>query len=223
MENFKITIGDDGKPTQYFNGKRFKLQPGERYFNTGKWKMHQWVWVQTYGEYDKKKFHVHHKDENTWNNEPENLILKEKSKHLGDHTKKYFKDNPDKLKQFYTKGVENAKEWHKSDDGIEWHKQHAKDYNFGVFDYGIRVCIACNKEFNARHVSAAVCSDKCGAKHRRDSGIDNETRKCVICGNEFISNKYLKQKCCSKKCGATLGHINNGHKTKCFSKSDMIF
>ena len=107
-KDFGITIGDDGLPTQKFNGKDFKLYPREHYFSRGTKRMHVQVWESVNGK-TPKGFHIHHKDGNTWNNSIDNLECIEGKKHLSIHGKERFKNNPEWAKAFHAKGIEKAK------------------------------------------------------------------------------------------------------------------
>ena len=113
---------------QSFNGKEYKLYPGERYFSRGCKRLHREVWKSYYGDIP-KGYHVHHKDENTWNNEIENLELVKGSEHVRIHAEEHKKDpnfirrvkaNLDYARTF-------ANEWHKSDGGREWHSKWLKN------------------------------------------------------------------------------------------------
>jgi len=63
-----------------------------------------------------------------------------------------------------------------------------------------KICPNCNKEFSARRNKQIFCSKPC-SKAKTKNG---ETKKCVICGNEFyVKGTQLrrgKSECCSKKC-----------------------
>lgn len=69
-------------------------------------------------------------------------------------------------------------------------------------------CVQCGSEYETRAMAEHLrfCSKRCKAKHRRDSGVDNETRTCHQCGGTFTCNRYDKTKHCSKPCGATCQH-----------------
>ena len=74
-----ITRTDERGRTLYvqvFNGKEYKLYAGERYFSRGTKRLHREVWKLYNGQIP-KGYHVHHKDENTWNNDISNLELVE--------------------------------------------------------------------------------------------------------------------------------------------------
>ena len=165
--DFEIKIGDDGIPKQFFRGRSFKLQPGERYFNNGSTRMHCYVWETIHERKKPNGFHIHHIDGNSWNNRPENLEIMESKLHLGEHIKKRIKENPDWFKEFYKKGIESAKSWHKSDEGREWHRQHAIKQNFGNTDFGMGKCEQCGTDYQRKKSHARFCHQNCKAKALR--------------------------------------------------------
>jgi len=52
------------------------------------------------------------------------------------------------------------------------------------------------------------CSANCTNKWRRANHLDDEERKCVICGNKFIVNKYYKKETCGMECKRELIKIH---------------
>lgn len=196
-----IYIGKDGLPKQSFNGKEYTLYPKERYFSRGSKRMHTDVWIFHNGPV-LKGFHVHHVNENTWDNRIENLECIEKFKHLSEHAKKKMQDESFKVR-FYSLGIEAAKEWHKSPEGREWHRNHAKNFNFGHKEYGIRNCKHCQKEFTAKSSHASFCHNNCKSAWRRKNNPDLEQRICVICSKEFTTQRYNNSKTCSALCAKT--------------------
>jgi hypothetical protein len=196
--DFKIQVRDDGTVFQTAYGRTYNLPAGETYFQMGE-SMHREVYVKNFGDIP-KGFHVHHKDFNPWNNRPENLQAMLASKHIAMHAKKRFKDNVEWFKGFQKKGVEASKTWHSSKEGIEWHKQHAKNSNFSKHDFGEADCVVCSTPFKKYQKKQTICSPKCVSKHRRDSGVDNEKRVCINCKKPFTVNKYSAAKNCSKSC-----------------------
>jgi hypothetical protein len=165
--DFEIKIGDKGLPQQFYRGKSFTLSSGERYFNNGKNKMHWWVWEHEHGRKRPKGYHIHHIDGNTWNNRIENLELIESKKHLSSHIKKRVEENKEWFIEFHKKGIAKAPEWHKSPEGIKWHKEHAKNHNFGKQDYGMAKCLLCEKEYLKKTAFAKYCHPNCKAKALR--------------------------------------------------------
>ena len=164
--DFQITIGDDLKLYQCFNGRKYTLHPGERYFRRHKYAMHWHVWEFYHGKRP-KGFHVHHIDDDPWNNQPDNLSLEKSSHHLSEHGKRRHKDNPEWSKEFYTKGIEAAKEWHSSPDGIAWHKEQGKR-TWIDRQYVAKICQLCGNEYKTRHAGCSkYCNQNCKAKANR--------------------------------------------------------
>jgi hypothetical protein len=115
--------------------------------------------------------------------------------------KRAIKNNPEFAKEFHAKGIEKAKEWHKSAEGREWHRQHAIAKGFGIFKKVERICTVCSKVFIANVEHHKICTAKCKSKQRRNSGVDNITKQCKYCSKEFETNKYSGIIYCSRKCG----------------------
>ena len=212
-----------------FNGITFRRYPNSRnksdsmYYRAsgglrkqGIAYLHHEVWRAHYGEIP-EGCHVHHKDGDTTNNDISNLAAVPASKHLSRHTLERISKNPKWIANALDKARDKAKIWHKSREGREWHRQHgletaAKRKNIPKVT---KTCEQCGGEYETMPDRAGIsryCSRACHAKHRRDSGIDNETRRCAICGNEFVVNRYSKIKTCSKEC-STRSMLNNRRKS----------
>ena len=165
-KDFGIKIGNDGLPTQTFNGKEYKLYPREKYFSRGCKRMHSVVWEQSNGKVP-KGFHIHHKDENTWNNSIDNLECIEGKEHLSEHGRKRFQENPEFAKEFQSKGIEKAKEWHASEEGKLWHSIQGKG-TWVNREYKKYNCEQCGSEFESRHSGIVkYCHNNCKAKALR--------------------------------------------------------
>ncbi len=89
---------------------RQKINVGYLHVRIGKpkqkaslWKVHQLVWLAFHPEYDRKKygrqFIIHHKDHNKQNNCLDNLELISALEHRQEHTKDYWKKNPNGTKR----------------------------------------------------------------------------------------------------------------------------
>lgn len=96
-----------------------------------------------------------------------------------------------------------AAEWHKTKSGSEWHKQHYQKMKHLLHAKHKIVCDQCGIEYYAE--KGRFCSNACKSKWRRNNGLDNVMRKCVVCGSEFVTNKYSDTVTCSRSCGRTLG------------------
>ncbi len=189
----------------HMSPQTYRLQNGERYFNTHDRKMHWDVWEYHNGS-RRKGYHIHHIDGNAQNNRIENLEEVEASKHLSNHQKQYIKDNPKWFKEFYTKGTEAAKLWAKTPEGrkrkSETSKRLAQESRFWEQTFGEAECKQCSTEFTRQTTEHDFCSNRCKSAWRRSKGIDNVTRICKWCKKEWTLNKYSKAKCCSKMCAS---------------------
>ena len=147
----------------------FTAQAGDR--------LHRAIWEDYHKKQIPEGFCIHHIDENTLNNDITNLQLISITDHQKHHSIERLQDSKYKkfLQDTLSKAQESAKEWHSSEEGREWHSQHAKDVWNNAQQY-LHTCVICKHEFTTRTAKANVCSQKCFAKQRRDSGIDNETR-----------------------------------------------
>ncbi|MCE8612732.1 HNH endonuclease [Bacteroides fragilis] len=199
-----ITRTDERGRTLYvqvFNGKEYKLYAGERYFSRGTKRLHREVWKFYNGQIP-KGYHVHHKDENTWNNDISNLELVEMHAHLRHHAEEQSRDN--ELLAWRRENIAKASKfavgWHKSEEGRKWHSKKAKE-QFANAKPETFICEWCGKEFSAiSNGNNKFCSNKCKTAYRYHSGTDNEKRKCKWCGNEFVANKYSKTEFCCRRC-----------------------
>lgn len=190
-------------PIQNFNGKDYHLYPGERYFTRGTKKLHREVWKCHNGEIE-IGYNIHHINGISTDNRIENLEKLKSKIHLGKHQKEKLESNQEYKNRFISLGIEASKEWHKSERGLKWHSEHAIKIKFGYNrNYGIRQCDVCGVSFNATYHTHRFCSNSCKSKYRIISGMDNIQRSCIICGNDFTTNKYLKVKTCSKNCANT--------------------
>jgi hypothetical protein len=183
-----------------FCGKLYKLHKGERYFSRGNKRLHVEVWKHHNGQIP-KGFDIHHIDWNHKNNSIENLKIVLSKDHQSFHAKKRFIENPEHKRKFYEAGIIAAKEWHKSEEGKQWHSQHAKNTGFGKFEYGESNCIQCSEKYTRKSSTQHFCSNKCKSKYRRDNGLDDEIRKCDHCGQVYSVNRFSKQRYCSMVCG----------------------
>lgn len=163
-------------------------------------RLHRYIWQKYNGEIP-KGFDIHHIDKNKDNNDISNLQLLTITEHQKIHAikneeeLKILRQNIDKIRPLAIK-------WHKSEDGRQWHKKHAKEVyeNLQEKEY---VCQNCGKIFKKLPLGTnKFCSNKCKSAYRRKTGVDNVERTCEKCGKLFLINKYAKTKkcrCCSGK------------------------
>ncbi len=168
--------------------------------------LHRDIWKFHHGEIP-EGFHIHHRDENALNNHIDNL----EALHPKEHGRKH-KLTPNKKRAIaYRKtrlyALEKARKaavnWHRSDEGREWHRKHAKKL-IAERKKIIKICEFCNNKYQTISISSKdrFCSEKCKSSWRRNSGLDNENRNCEFCKKVFTTNKYTSQKFCSLSCVA---------------------
>lgn len=187
-----------------FDGHKFRLYKGERYYR-GYYKkkktyLHIAIWEFHNGPVP-KGFDVHHKDENPFHNDISNFELISNSKHRSDHTLKRAESDPEGFKKAIEAAREAARAWHGSEEGRRWHSEHGKQTWIGRETLKV-TCIKCGSEYDVLRGTKkkGFCSPACQSAFRRDSGVDNEERKCVVCGSIFTVNRYSKTRTCSKDC-----------------------
>jgi hypothetical protein len=170
---------------------------GPYYQNRGR-RLHRMVWIFHHG-LPPAGYHVHHIDGDAANNDVDNLRLLPSFEHLSTHNKPRHEYHMRHIKLMQ----DLAKKWHVSPEGRSWHGEHAKEAwaKRGLQTYN---CAKCGIAFETRHRYGedqnTFCSNKCKAQYRRDSGADNVTRVCEVCGREFLANKYAKVRFCSEEC-----------------------
>jgi len=186
-------------PSQEFNGKTYYLYPGAKYYTKSNKRLHRVVWEFSNGKVP-KGYHIHHIDNDRSNNDISNLQMICGKKHISTHAKIFHLLNPEFARTNISKHQHVCRKWHASEEGIKQHRKQAIEQGFGNLTYGERKCIVCNSDYTAKTKIQKICSNNCRAKFRRDSGVDNEIRKCIKCNKEFLTNKYSKVKRCGLKC-----------------------
>lgn len=187
---------------QEFNGTRFYLC-GNYFQQDGK-ALHREVWTETHGPVP-EGFEVHHRDHDRTNNSLGNLELLEGTEHARLHA-----NNPDNRRRALEQlpaARERAKEWHQSEEGRAWHKEHYSKMADSLHAREERTCEECGTGFLGlvgKPERNRFCSNKCKTKWRYKSGGDNEERTCEVCGEAFTINKYWTTRTCSRTCGRKL-------------------
>lgn len=175
---------------------------------------HVYVWEKHNGKIP-NGFSVHHLDKDPRNNDISNLALMSYSSHSSHHAK----ENADKARKTMNEIVRPAAiEWHQSEEGSEWHKQHYDDVTSKVWNKLVtKTCTVCGKEYQVKSSAAnhsLYCSNYC--KRRSPAAIAHhdvnlekqrefmkshlEERVCPVCGKTFSARKYYRTKCCSPEC-----------------------
>lgn len=187
--------------TIVYNGMRFTKSGGRKYYRStkAKYDLHRYIWIHNNGEIP-EGFHIHHKDGNVENNELSNLECINGRKHLSLHGKNLSEETKEKMRKNLAIQNPKAKEWHSSEEGKKWHKEHYEKTKDKLFVEIKLVCRCCGKEYTTTKHDSKFCSNNCRSKNRRNLGIDNVVKMCEYCGKEYISNKYQNIRFCSKSC-----------------------
>jgi hypothetical protein len=128
------------------------------------------------------------------------------------HSKKYHKEHPGFAASNIAISQDKCREWHRSEEGIRWHKEHAEV--FTNRNKATIICIYCGKEAkydefcSKRWDGHVFCSNNCKSAYRRRSGVDNITVYCPDCKEPKIQNKYAKV-CRCKPCQYKARHKIN--------------
>ena len=191
------TFRRDPKTGYYLCTKNTDVQKRER--------LHVFVWRKANGDVA-EGYHIHHVDGDKRNNEIENLVCISKESHASHHGKIYAENNRDAMiKNLKENAIPAAAKWHGSKEGKEWHSKHAKETMANI-EWKQYKCQQCGKTYWAMPIGGnhKFCSNACKTRARNISGVDNEERRCEICGQTFLSNKYQKKASCSQECSAIL-------------------
>lgn len=197
--------------TACFDGYKFRKDLKTGYYLSNKptyqgkrERLHRYVWRYFNGPIP-NGFHIHHADEDKGHNDIENLRCIPGTLHTRHHANEYAANNYQEILENLDKNVRpKACEWHKSDAGRAWHKEHYA-MSIGKAEPVLHKCQVCGKEyFSKKKVQSKFCGNNCRAAYRRKLGADDETRTCKVCGKEFTTNKYTNTKCCSRECAGIL-------------------
>lgn len=208
------------KYEQFFDGIKFTSLTVDGYYKHQGLQifMHRYVWEYYNGKIP-KGYEVHHKDLNRANNNIDNLQLLTIAEHRKLHADLLTQEQREwKRNNMNTIVHEAAKAWHKSKEGHEWHVQHGKETALKQKIFH-NVCIVCEKPFDSKQRVAKYCSGACKQKYSRLTRQYTIKAVCVICGKEFLTDKYRPCKTCSKSCGVALAWRNGktgkiGNKTR---------
>jgi hypothetical protein len=195
----------------YFDGYKFTRDDKTGYYlnSTIRQRLHRYVW-EFYNGPIPKGYHIHHKDFNKANNDISNLQLLSFEEHEKLHGEAHAADEGFRVwaKANLAKTARpKASEWHKSEEGREWHKKQFEKSRSKIFIERDFICENCGKAFKSTQTESRFCSNNCKSAWRRKAGLDNEKRICASCGSPFIVNKYSKTECCSRSCSMRLRHL----------------
>lgn len=156
--------------TQYFNGGLYRIYPSDRYYSRGGKKLHRDVWRSAFGDIP-ARCHIHHRDSIPSNNALANLECLDSTEHLSLTWHAQERD------QHFTQNArDKAADWHGSEAGRLWHKQHAEKHKaWTKWKREPMPCQHCAKTFDGL-VRAGnpqrYCSDSCKVAAYRARGAD---------------------------------------------------
>lgn len=147
--------------------------------------LHRAVWEYYNGKIP-YGFQIHHIDGNKDNNDISNLECLSIHDHLSMHSKAEMEKNTMHRELFQKNGIEAARKWHKSPEGIEWHKEHAKCMSKTYGKTFHHVCKECGKDFFGG-LQAEFCCNPCMQKFKYwQKRGKRPLPKCKWCGKEFM-------------------------------------
>lgn len=198
---------------QFFNGIRFTRTYDSAYFrnmNVTPHGMHRYVW-QFYNGPIPEGYEIHHKDGNKANNDISNLECLERCEHKRLHGRMLTEEDREwRRRNLEENARPKASEWHGSPEGLEWHRRQVEARKDNRRKKTC-TCQECGKKFvtwNNHKQPKKFCSGACKQRHLRRHTPKDVQRVCVICGKEFLTDKYSATQTCSKSCGVTLAWKN---------------
>jgi hypothetical protein len=180
---------------QEFRGVRYYLCG--RYYQKCGQRLHRVVW-QAHNGAIPRRAHIHHRDHNKHNNQPENLDCVRGEDHIAYHGRQRAGEFAVSL-ALHARPA--AAEWHGSAEGKAWHREHWGKNCQNLYRSVRLACDQCGSEFETiDHGRNRFCSNACKSAWRRDQLIDDVERKCGGCGVAFFANRYTDGLYCSRKC-----------------------
>lgn len=147
--------------------------------------------------------HVHHEDHDPFNNDPSNLALMTPKEHRQEHARKF---DEARMEIFRKTTLAAAAEWHGSEAGIAWHREHGRR-TWQNRETSTFICPECGAEheghFPERSGETRYCSSACRQRVEWRTHKYWEKAVCAICSIAFERPKG-KRETCSRSCGAKL-------------------
>lgn len=169
--------------------------------------LHRAIWEAHHGPIPQGA-HIHHQDDDPFNNDPANLALVYPKEH-GEAHAATFRD----ARRAHIDSIRHlAVEWHGSEEGRAWHSEHGRDSWVGREPIE-KQCATCGKTFQTLldgRGDERYCSRACHRKRADGEHAYQQRVPCPVCGTEFWQSKYrAKPETCSRLCGAALRRTRN--------------
>lgn len=193
-----------------YRGESFRVQSSGRYYQSGRKSsperlLHRRVWIDERGPIP-DGMHVHHINHDWADNRIENLELVVPRAHFSEHIRDRMSGDAyaSWLARVHTPEAKRAAAaWHGSAEGLEWHRKHGKRTWTKRKQHVVRCCI-CGLSFDTFWPRRArFCSKSC-YQYNFYRKSQTSRASCLLCGKEFVFNKYHSQKCCSRLCANRL-------------------
>ena len=165
--------------TVLFNGRRYNRYPESnnpahrRYFARAGHRLHRDVWEFYKGPIP-EGMHIHHIDGNTANNDISNLECCTKDAHWDEHRARIAERGRSEKQIRHLNSIrDKAAEWHRSEEGKAWHREHAKQSlakTWGKprkFLSLTKLCAWCGIEIQAKTERKRFCSAGCQTAESR--------------------------------------------------------
>ncbi len=165
-------------------------------------RLHEEIWKEANGPVP-AGCEIHHADFDPLNNDVDNLVCLTVHKHKEAHAERGRARSQSAEAQAHLERIRPlAAEWHRSPEGIAWHREHAAAQGFGQAEFRDGICDNCRRPYRTSKPGGndRFCSNACKSAWRRAHGLDDEQRTCANCGCEFTVNKYSKTHCCTREC-----------------------
>lgn len=188
-----------------YAGRKYWIQSSGRYFQSGvktdmERLLHRRIWSDANGPIP-AKHHIHHINGDWRDNTLENLECVLGVDHSRDHMLER-NATPEGLAgtlAALAKGQPLANEWHASEAGREWHRQHAAG-TLGVRPLVSVVCERCGGPFETKNPhTARYCSAACMQSVAVRRYFD-DPRICAHCSTGFLANRHRATAFCSRAC-----------------------
>ena len=169
-----------------FEGKRYRLSG--RYYRRQCWgasgpsSLHRAVWEFHCGPIP-PGHDVHHRDGDGTNNDIANLECVPASEHQRAHALQRVRDGS--LRPPTAEALARAAEWHRSDDGREWHSRHGAR-TWDRREWHLRACDECGREYRTPYPTRSrFCHQNCkkaALRRRRGQpvGVRPDRRKTPL-------------------------------------------
>ena len=130
------------------DGYKFRKDKRSGYWYSGTLRefLHRYVYEKCYGEIP-DNYEIHHIDKNKDNNDASNLKLLSCEEHRQLHSRELTETQRNNLRKNLNDNARpKAIEWHKSEEGSEWHKQQYDKMKDKLYVEKEHVCKECGKK-----------------------------------------------------------------------------